>query len=1073
MSEPTETNPSRPGFSRVPPRVNLSELDARILTFWDEIDAFKRSVDLRPPESEYTFYDGPPFATGSPHYGHILQGVVKDIVPRYWTMRGHRVERHFGWDTHGLPVEMEVEKQLGVSGPRQINDFGVGAFNDACRAMVETTTEDWEVVTRRIGRWVDFEDDYKTLDVDFMESVWWVFKSLWDNDLIYQDFKVLPYSWGATTPLSNFEANLDYRDVDDPAITLRLRVVSSNGPARPGDYLLVWTTTPWTLPGNLAVAVGPELSYVNVEGDLFGHKGCYWLAADLKEKYFGDAGTVTARASGEQLLGSEYEPPFDYFGEERDRGAFRVIASPEVNTEEGTGLVHMAPAYGEADFLALQAAGLDVLVDPIDAEARFTDQVPEVAGQNVKDADSTLIQLLKERTVLLRHERIRHSYPFCWRTETPLIYKAIPTWFVAVESFRERMAALNRDVHWVPEAIGAKRFGNWLEGARDWAISRNRYWGSCIPVWLCDGCDERRCVGSRAELQDLSGVWLEDLHKQYVDDVTFPCATCDGTMRRVPEVLDCWFESGSMPYAQIHYPFENQERFEQRYPANFIAEGIDQTRGWFYTLVVLGTALFDQPPFQNCVVTGHILAEDGRKMSKSLKNYPDPNHVLDEFGADALRAYLIDSPVVRGDNLRFSEAGVREVVRTVLLPYWNAFSFFTTYAEADGITADDLAAAPPVSERAEIDRWIISVLQSLIRRVNREMEDYRLYAVITPILGFIDDLTNWYIRRSRRRFWSQRGVGDDADKLAAFATLYEVLVMFSRVAAPVLPFVTEEMYQRLVRDGAAGMVPDSVHHSDYPQADPAVIDEALESAMSTVRTVVNLGRALRKRNELKVRQPLSRLTVVTRDDEAAQAVRSHQALIAQELNVRTVAVERHETDLVHLSARANFKALGPRLGPRTKEIATAIEALSHEALDDLLDGNAIEVAGERIEPKDVVVAREPREGVVVAAEGQVSVALDTDLTDELVLEGVAREIINRIQALRRDADFAVSDRVVVSWHSSATPVAAAFATYASLIAEETLATALDISESASGTEVEIAGNPLWLAVERTQPRGRN
>ncbi len=1067
MSDSTDTDPSRAGFRRIPPRVNLAELDARILALWEEIDAFKRSVELRPPESEYTFYDGPPFATGSPHYGHILQGVVKDIVPRYWTMRGHRVERRFGWDTHGLPVEMEVEKQLGVSGPRQISDFGVGAFNDACRAMVETTTEDWEHVTRRIGRWVDFEDDYKTLDVDFMESVWWVFKSLWDNDLIYQDFKVLPYSWGATTPLSNFEANLDYRDVDDPAITLRLKIISGNGPARPGDFLLVWTTTPWTLPGNLAIAVGPELDYVCVEGELFGHPGSYWLAADLKEKVFGDEGTVTAAATGEELLGTEYDPPFDYFGEERDRGAFRVIPSPEVNTEEGTGLVHMAPAYGEADFLALQAAGLDVLVDPIDAEARFTDQVPEVAGQNVKDADATLIQMLKRRDVLLRHESIRHSYPFCWRTETPLIYKAIPTWFVAVESFRERMVALNHNVHWVPEAIGARRFGNWLEGARDWAISRNRYWGSCIPVWVCDTCDERRCMGSREELRDLSGVWLEDLHKQFVDEVTFPCTTGDGTMRRVPEVLDCWFESGSMPYAQIHYPFENRERFDRRYPANFIAEGIDQTRGWFYTLVVLGTALFDQPPFQNCIVTGHIMAEDGRKMSKSLRNYPDPNHVLDEFGADALRAYLIDSPVVRGDNLRFSEAGVREVVRTVLLPYWNAFSFFTTYAEADGITVDDLAAAPPISERAEIDRWIISVLQSLIRRVNREMEDYRLYAVITPILGFIDDLTNWYIRRSRRRFWSQRGLGDDADKLAAFATLYEVLVVFSRVAAPVLPFVTEEMYQRLVRDGATGVVPDSVHHSDYPYADPAVIDEPLERAMSTVRTVVNLGRALRKRSELKVRQPLSQLTVVTRDDQAAQAVRSHQALIAQELNVRAVVVERHETDLVHLSARADFKVLGPRFGSRTKEIAAAIEGLSHEALDDLLDGNDIEVAGERIAPEDVVVAREPREGVVVAAEGAVSVALDTELSDELVLEGVAREVINRIQALRREADFAVSDRIVVGWRSPTAAVVAAFEAHASLIAEETLATSLEVAESGSGTEVEISGEPLWLTVERS------
>ena len=640
-------------FVRAEPQLDLPGLDAGILDYWDETDAFKQSVELRPADAEYTFYDGPPFATGSPHYGHILQGVVKDIVPRYWTMRGHRVERQFGWDVHGLPVEMEVEKQLGVSGPRQILEYGVGAFNEACRAMVQATTDEWEVITKRMGRWIDFENDYKTMDVEFMESVWWVFKALWDKGLIYQDFKVLPYSFGATTPLSNFEANLDYRDVDDPAITLRLQALESKGAVAADDYLLIWTTTPWTLPGNLALAVGAEIEYARVSGTIGNLEGTYWLAADLVPKYF-DEPQILDRAVGQDLVGLSYMPPFDYFGEERDRGAFRVIESDDVTVDEGTGLVHMAPAYGDAEFFALNAAGLDVLVDPVDAEARFTDQVPDVAGKNVKEADGTLIRMLKDRQLIVRHDQIRHSYPFCWRTGTPLIYKAIPTWFVNVESFRDRMVEINKDIHWVPEAVGDKRFGNWLEGARDWAISRNRYWGSCIPVWECDGCDEQVCVGSREELQTLSGVWVDDLHKHFVDDVTFPCSSCAGTMRRVPEVLDCWFESGSMPYAQIHYPFENTERFARRYPANFIAEGLDQTRGWFYTLVVLGSALFDEAPFQNCIVTGMILAEDGRKMSKSLKNYPDPSHVLDEFGADALRAYLINSPVVRADPLRRS-----------------------------------------------------------------------------------------------------------------------------------------------------------------------------------------------------------------------------------------------------------------------------------------------------------------------------------------------------------------------------------------------------------------------------------
>jgi len=1051
------------GFRRVPPQLDFAALDHRILALWDDIDAFARSVELRPADSEYTFYDGPPFATGSPHYGHILQGVVKDIIPRYWTMQGHRVERRFGWDTHGLPVEMEVEKQLGVSGPRQINEFGVAEFNAACRAMVEHTTGEWETITRRIGRWIDFENDYRTLDVDFMESVWWVVKSLWDRGLVYQDFKVLPYSWGATTPLSNFEANLDYRDVDDPAITLRLRLSEDHGPAAAGDHLLVWTTTPWTLPGHLAVAVGADLTYVRVDGSIGGLEGRYWLGSELAAATFDDP-VISARATGAELIGAHYRPPFDYFADLDEQGAFRVIASDDVNMDEGTGLVHMAPAYGEADFLALQAAGIDLLVDPVDAEARFTDEVPDVAGQYVKDADATLIRLLKERGTLVKQEQIHHSYPFCWRTETPLIYKAIPTWFVRVESFRDRMVDLNATIHWVPEAIGARRFGNWLEGARDWAISRNRYWGSCLPIWECEQCSERVCIGSRQELYELSGVMLEDLHKHVVDEVTFPCDRCEGTMRRIPEVLDCWFESGSMPYAQIHYPFENEEHFAQRFPADFIAEGIDQTRGWFYTLVVLATALFDQVPFEHCVVTGHILAEDGRKMSKSLKNYPDPSNVLEEYGADALRAYLIDSPVVRGDNLRFSEDGVREVVRTVLLPFWNAYSFFTTYAEADGITRRDLAAAPPPAERSEIDRWILSMLQSLIRQVNLEMESYRLFAVISPILGFIDDLTNWYIRRSRRRFWSKRGATTEADKLAAFATLYEVLVSFAGVAAPVLPFITEELYQRLVVDGG-GDRPASVHHTDYPRPDAAVIDEDLEASMAIVRQIVNLGHGLRKRHEIKVRQPLSRLTVVTRDEAAVAAVESHLALIGDELNVQAVEVDREEEHLVRLSAKANFKVLGPRLGGRTKEVAAAIAALDHAAVDRLVTGSSLGILGEEISLADVVVQRDPRDGVVVASEGRVSVALDVIVTPELAAEGLAREIVARLQGLRRDADLAVSDRIILAWQSDSADLVAALERHQQLIADEVLAVEIVRRDVASGTTLDINGLTFTVSLE--------
>jgi isoleucyl-tRNA synthetase len=1053
----------RPAFTRVEPGVDLAALDRRVLAYWDEVDAFLRSVEMRPQDTEYTFYDGPPFATGTPHYGHILQGVVKDIVPRYWTMRGHRVERRFGWDTHGLPVEMEVEKKLGVSGPREIEALGVDRFNEAARALVDNTTVEWYDITRRIGRWVDFENDYRTMDLGFMESVWWGFKQLWDKGLVYRTFKVLPYSWGATTPLSNFEVNLGgYRDVEDPSITVRLQAKAGTDVVAADDWLLVWTTTPWTLPGNLAVAVGAEIPYVRIADD----GAHYWIAEDrIGEVWRDETPQVVGRAVGRDLAGTVYMPPFDDFADQEADGGFRVITSDEVTTDEGTGLVHMAPAYGEADFYALKAAGVDLLIDPIDLEARFTEAVPAVAGMHVKDADPVLIDLLRDRSLLVHEGRIVHSYPFCWRTETPLIYKAIPSWYVKVEAIRDRMVELNERVHWVPDYVGARRFGNWLEDARDWAISRNRYWGTTIPVWACDECDDQICVGSLDELEAVSGRRPDDLHKHVLDLITWPCPSCDGTMRRVPEVLDTWYDSGSMPYAQVHYPFANVERFERGFPANFIAEGLDQTRGWFYTLLVLSTAIFDQAPFENCVVTGMILAEDGRKMSKSLKNYPDPTHVLDEFGADALRAYLINSPVVRADPLRFSETGVREVVRTVLLPLWNAYSFFTTYAEADHIGAADLAAAPAPADRPETDRWVISVLQSLIRDVNREMEGYRLYAVIPPIIGFVGHLTNWYIRRSRRRFWSHRGGDDDRDKLAAFATLYEVLSTFVRVAAPILPFITEELYRGLVRtiDDTA---PDSVHHTDYPTADESLIDTDLEAAMATIRAVVNLGRGLRKRHEIRVRQPLSTVTVVTRDVGSAAAIVSHRSLIAEELNVHAVELHEDEAGLVDLSAKADFKRLGPRLGARTKAVAGAIAALDHDTIGRVLDGGSVDVEGETITIDDLIIQRTPRPGTVVASEGGMSVALDTGVTDELRIEGMGRELVNRLQALRREAGLAVTDRVTVGWYATDPAIRAAFDTHGDLIAGEVLATRIVESKAPSGALVNVDRAEIWLDVER-------
>jgi isoleucyl-tRNA synthetase len=1062
----------RKAFVKALTEVSFPALEEAILRLWDEIEAFPTSVAMRPEESEFTFYDGPPFPTGSPHYGTLLAGVLKDVVPRYWTMRGHRVVRRFGWDTHGLPIEMEVQQELGLSGPAEIEAFGVERFNEAARARVASNTESWRTYTRRIGRWVDFENDYKTLDLGFMESVWWVFRRLWDQGLIYQDFKVLPYSYGAATPLSNFEANMDYRDVEDPSLTIRLEVVEGRGAAASGDYLLVWTTTPWTLPANLAVAVGADLEYVRIDAPVGGRDGRYWVAADLVPSYWPDhALHPAAAARGSDLVGTVYRPPFDYFAGERARGAFVVIAGDDVSTEEGTALVHIAPAYGEADFYAMQAAGLAVLVDPTDAEARFTDAVPEVAGLNVKEADPILLRLLEEQGTLVQSGRIVHSYPFCWRTGTPLIYKAIPTWFVRVEALRERMVELNRTVHWVPDHVGERRFGNWLAQARDWAISRNRYWGSCLPVWECASCRERVCVGSIEELYRLSGERLTDLHKHVVDRVTFPCPACGGVMSRVPEVLDVWFESGAMPYAQHHYPFEEPDAFPRRFPADYIAEGLDQTRGWFYTLLVLSTALFDQAPFRNCVVNGLILAEDGRKMSKSLKNYPDALALMESTGADALRAYLINSPVVRAEPLRFSEAGVREVVRTVMLPLWNAYSFFTTYAAADGLSAADLAAAPAPAERPEIDRWILSMLQSLVRRVNTEMEGYYLYDVVPPLIAFVDDLTNWYIRRSRRRFWRQRNAGSPAvqrDTLAAFATLYEVLIAFAKVMAPVLPFVTETLYQALVVDQASPgeAPPRSVHHCDYPEADTALIDEGLEREMMLVRAVVGLGRGLRRTHAVRVRQPLPSLVVVSHDPAVRAAVDAHAELVADELNVKVVATSEDERAHAHLSAKPNYRRLGPRLGARMKEVAAAVESLDEEAIARLLAGDPLTVAGERIALDDLVVARRPRPGVVVAADERLSVALDTSVTPALAREGLAREVVKVVQGLRRAAGLEVSDRITLCWASPSPRVAEAMAEHGDWLAGEVLAVALTPAAPGSGTPFEVDGEPIEVAISR-------
>ncbi len=1061
-------------IARLASQVDLPRLEHEVLDLWRELDAFHESNRRRARAGAarpFVFYDGPPFATGTPHYGHLLAGTIKDIVPRYWNMRGHPVERRFGWDCHGLPIEALAQEALGLAGSTQILERGVDVFNEQCRSMVQTYVAEWRKTVTRMGRWVDFDNDYKTMDPDFMESVWWVFKQLWQQGRVYKSYRIMPYSWKLTTPLSNFEANANYKDVQDPAITVRFALQEGRGldalrelAASRRVSLLAWTTTPWTLPANLALCVGPDIEYVAVReasGDVS------VVAAARLTAHFKDDAEVVARLRGSDLVGWRYEPLFPYFAEHP--GAFLVFADAFVSTGDGTGIVHLAPAYGEDDFRVCREAGVE-LVDPLDAEARFTARVPDYAGQFCKDADKEIIAALRQSGKLVHHGTIQHSYPYDERTDTPLIYRAIEAWYVRVSDLRESLVAQNDTVNWVPRAVGQNRFGNWLRDANDWNISRNRFWGSCIPIWVNEQDPEDViCVGSVAELEALSGVRVTDLHKHIFDEVVI---RKDGkTYRRTPEVLDCWFESGAMPYAQQHYPFRPGDaqpepgadtRFQAFFPAHFIAEGLDQTRGWFYTLLVLGTALFGTSPYRNVIVNGLILAEDGHKMSKRKKNYPDPSEVLERYGADALRAYMIDSPVVRGEPLRFSERGLKEIVRTVVLPYWNALSFFTTYASVDGY--DPRTAEPPALEaRPDVDRWILSVLQSLAADVNREMEGYRLYNVVPRLVRFIDDLTNWYVRRSRPRFWRprfDRGEGDQ-DKAAAYATLYEVLVTFAKVLAPFMPFLTEVVYQKLVRS-VYPEAPGSVHFCDYPIVDEAVIDTELEERMRVVRTIVGLGRKLREEHRIKVRQPLRKLTVVHRDQRVRSQVLASMALIEDELNIKAVAAEADESAFTTVQIKPNFKTLGKRCGSKLGALKGIFASWGFDEVARLEAGESIEVEGEVIQLEDVILHRSPRQGSAVATDGQITVVLDTSLDRELEQEGFARELVSLLQNVRKSTGLEITDRIHVRWSCQDPLGREALARFADTIQREVLANELEEGAVADTLDVNGVAVGYWL-----------
>ena len=1036
--------------------VKLAEVELAVLQAWDDNDIFKKTLAKTQAQPPFIFYDGPPFATGLPHYGHLLAGTIKDIIPRFWTMRGRYVDRRFGWDCHGLPVEMEIEQALGVTGKAAIEKFGIANFNNECRKIVLRYTQEWEKTVRRMGRWVDFRNDYRTMDASFMETVWWVFQQMWDQDLIYEGYKVLPFSTRLGTVLSNFEANLNYKDVQDPAITVRF--------AAEGEeqvFFIAWTTTPWTLPSNLALAVGSDIDYVKVR-DHADNVGYIMAEARLKT-YFPkeDAYTIEARYQGKDLAGRRFAPLFPYFADQKQAGAFRVIESEHVTTEDGTGIVHMAPAFGEEDFYACQKADIP-LVNPVDDDGRFTQVVSDFAGMHVKEADPKIIQRLKQAKQLVHQGTIQHSYPFCWRSETPLIYKAVNTWFVRVEAFRERLVKNNKLTTWVPDHLRDGRFGNWLENARDWAISRNRYWGTPLPIWKNDDGSEVVCLGSIDELAERTGTRVDDLHREFVDDLTFPDSTGTGVMRRVPQVFDCWFESGSMPYAQIHYPFENAEQFSRVFPADFVAEGLDQTRGWFYTLVVVAAALFDKPAFHNVVVNGMVLAEDGKKMSKRLKNYPEPEEILDEHGADALRLYLINSPLVRAEELRFSERGVRETVRRLLLPWWNAYKFFVTYALVDEWRPSRALEQPSSNI---LDRWILSRKQTLIRRVSTEMEQYRLYNVVPALLDFLNELTNWYVRLNRRRFWSE---DDVADKQFAYQALYDVLLTFSKLMAPFTPFLADAIYTNLVTLQEAG-TEESVHLEPFPGYDESQVDTRLEDAVTRMQQVILLGRSLRNERKVKVRIPLQTLTILHRQQPILDELRPLEGYMQEELNVKEIVYSTAEDEKIALTAQPNAQLLGPRFGKAFGQVRKQVAALAIDQMLRLEAGEPIHINGETFQSEEILILRHAREGIPdVRSDRFISIDFPCELNDDLIAEGLAREVVHHIQQLRKEAGYHVEDRIAVTYEAESR-LRDAITQHKTYIQQETLARTLVQSQPAGDTvhSVKIDGADLMVGVQRT------
>ncbi len=1066
-------------YKAVDPKTDFPKQEEEVLKFWKDDDTFKKSVSQREGCEEFIFFDGPPFATGLPHFGHFIPSTIKDIIPRYQTMKGKKVSRRFGWDCHGLPVENLIEKELGINSKHEIEAYGVANFNDKCRASVLKYTGEWRKTITRMGRWVDFDNDYKTMNPDFMESIWWVAKSLWEKGLIYEGKYILPYCPRCSTVLSTHELAQGYKEKQDPAITIRFKVTKAGdklGDSELADgktYFLAWTTTPWTLPSNLGLCMGPDIEYVKILDKESGDK--YVMAESRLHAYYKDEKDyeILYKKTGKDFLDCEYEPLFPYFASLKDekicaeqtglkceKGAFRLFNADYVSTEDGTGIVHIAPAFGEDDSKVFAGSGVP-FVEPIDAECKFTKEVSDYVGRFVKDCDKDIMDRLKKEGKLVKRDQIKHQYPHCWRCGSPLIYRGIGSWFVKVADHHEALLKANSQIKWQPAHIKEGRFGKWLAGSRDWAISRNRYWGNPIPIWKCDDCGKTVCVGSRQELKDLSGVYPEDLHKQFVDKITIPCS-CGATMKRIPEVFDCWFESGSMPYAQLHYPFENKDFFEKHFPADFISEGLDQTRGWFYTLTILASHLFDKPAFKNCIVNGLVLAEDGRKMSKSLRNYTDPVEAINKFGADAIRLFLTHSAVVKADDLRYSDNGVREVLKNILIPLWSGYSFFVNYANVDGYTATGKYFEDGVKPSNPLDAWILSVTQKMVKDVSAALDDYDLSSAIDPLINFIDQLNNWYIRRSRKRFSRSDENTDKKDKTEAYESLYLALRTFTLCAAPFIPFMTESMWQNLrTKDD-----PESVHLADFPAYEEKFRDEKLEHRMEIVQRAVSMGRSLRNQFNLKNRQPLASAELVTRDKEERTVLEEMRDTIAEELNVKKVIFHEREDELVSYAAKANFRALGKELGKKMKAAASVIQALKADAIEKILSGSkvTVDVEGQKVDldTEKIIVERTEKENLKVVNEGTITVGLDTKVTDELNKEGDVRDLIRGVQNLRKEAGLTVLDRINLTLSGDA-ELKAAYEMFKDMIERDNLTASITWEDNLSAASEIEAGDRKWLA----------